>query len=73
MCFSHDVYFSTRAASFKVIVNTLKNLPNAKLDAAFGVPALVSLYAIRIFFDRLSRRYPHYGAAKEKKISSLTR
>ena len=49
---------STRAATFKAIINTLKDPPRATLDAAFRLPALVALYAIHITFDRLSRRYP---------------
>ena len=48
---------STRAATFKVIINTLKDSPRATLDAAFRLPALVALYAIHITFDRLSRHY----------------
>lgn len=52
---------STRAATYKVIINTLKGLPNTTLDAAFGLPALVALYAIRITFAKLSIRYPSKG------------
>ncbi|TDL27440.1 sulfate permease [Rickenella mellea] len=51
--------FDTRAVTYKVIINTLKGLPRTAKDAAFGLPALVALYSIRIFFDFLSRRYPH--------------
>lgn len=50
--------FDTRAAPYKVLINTLKNLPTTKLDAAFGISALVSLYLIRFTFDRLSKKYP---------------
>ncbi|EJD05905.1 high affinity sulfate permease [Fomitiporia mediterranea MF3/22] len=50
--------FDTRAATYKVIINTLKGLPRTDLNAAFGLPALVALYAIRISLDRLSKRYP---------------
>ncbi|KAI0818831.1 sulfate permease [Irpex lacteus] len=50
--------FDTRAATYKVIINSFKHLPSAKLDAAFGVVGLFSLYAMRITFDWLSRRYP---------------
>lgn len=32
--------FDTKAATYKVIINTLKFLPHTKLDAAFGIPAL---------------------------------
>ncbi|KAI0781184.1 sulfate permease [Trametes elegans] len=50
--------FDTRAATYQVFINTLKGLPQTKLDAAFGVTGLVSLYAIRWACDRLSKRYP---------------
>ncbi|RPD65876.1 sulfate permease [Lentinus tigrinus ALCF2SS1-7] len=50
--------FDTRAATYKVFINTLKGLPRTKLDAAFGITGLVSLYAIRWICDRLSKRYP---------------
>ncbi|KAG2146934.1 sulfate transporter family-domain-containing protein [Suillus bovinus] len=50
--------FSTRAATYKVIINTLKALPHTKLDAAFGLTGLFSLYAIRIACNQLSKRYP---------------
>ncbi|KAL4251638.1 SLC26A/SulP transporter family protein [Abortiporus biennis] len=50
--------FDTRAATYKVIINTLKGLPRTKLDASFGLVALFFLYAIRITCDWLGRRYP---------------
>lgn len=50
--------FDTRAATYKVIINTLKNLPHCKLDAAFGICALAMLYGIKYFFLWLGRRYP---------------
>ncbi|SJL01238.1 related to sulfate permease II [Armillaria ostoyae] len=50
--------FDTRAATYKVIINTLKGLPNTKLDAAWGLTGLVALYAIRIICDRLAKRFP---------------
>ncbi|CCM02867.1 uncharacterized protein FIBRA_04979 [Fibroporia radiculosa] len=51
--------FNTRAATYEVIINTLKYLPHTKLDAAFGLVGLASLYIIRITADRLMRRFPH--------------
>src|ERR1700760_4163652 len=39
--------FNTRAATYEVIINTLKGLPNTKLDAAMGLTALFLLYLIR--------------------------
>ena len=50
--------FNTRAACYLVIINTIKYLPATALDAAFGIPCLVILYAYRWFFNWLSRRYP---------------
>ncbi|KAG1832698.1 sulfate transporter family-domain-containing protein [Suillus variegatus] len=49
---------NTRAATYEVIINTLKGLPGTKLDAAWGLTGLFSLYAIRIICDHLSKRYP---------------
>ncbi|KAI0747885.1 sulfate permease [Daedaleopsis nitida] len=50
--------FDTRAATYKVIIDCFKFLPVTKLDAAFGITGLVSLYAIRYLCDFLSSRYP---------------
>ncbi|KAL5529157.1 hypothetical protein ACEPAG_5131 [Sanghuangporus baumii] len=50
--------FDTRAATYKVIINSLKGLGRTDLNAAFGLPALVALYAIRITLDVLTKRYP---------------
>ncbi|KAI0807264.1 sulfate permease [Fomes fomentarius] len=50
--------FDTRAATYKVFINTMKRLPTTKLDAAFGITGLVSLYAIRWICAGLSKRYP---------------
>ncbi|KAI0687186.1 sulfate permease [Cytidiella melzeri] len=50
--------FDTRAATYKVIINSLKFLPVTKLDAAFGITGLFCLYAIRMTCDWLSRKFP---------------
>ncbi|KAJ7098137.1 sulfate permease [Mycena belliarum] len=50
--------FNTRAATYQVIINTLKGLPRTSLDAAWGLPSLVALYGIRILCDRLGKRFP---------------
>ncbi|KAF7789562.1 hypothetical protein EIP86_000508 [Pleurotus ostreatoroseus] len=50
--------FDTRAATYKVIINSLKFLPSTKLDAAFGITGLVCLYLIRMGCDYLTQRYP---------------
>ncbi|KAG6381886.1 sulfate permease [Boletus reticuloceps] len=52
---------NSRAAVYKVIINTLKGLPRTKLDAAWGLIGLVALYSIRITCTQLQRRYPRSG------------
>lgn len=49
---------NTRGPAYRVIIDTLKGLPTAKLDSAMGVSALVMLYAIRIVFSYLSKKQP---------------
>jgi sodium-independent sulfate anion transporter 11 len=53
--------FDTRAATYKVIINTLKNLPHSNLDAAFGVSALAMLYGIKWSLAWASRKYPRFN------------
>ncbi|EPQ31389.1 uncharacterized protein PFL1_00724 [Pseudozyma flocculosa PF-1] len=48
-------------ATYQVIIDTLKALPNTNLNAAFGLPALAFLYASRSFFKWLPTRYPQLG------------
>ncbi|CCG83556.1 putative Sulfate transporter [Taphrina deformans PYCC 5710] len=50
--------FNTRAATYRVIINTLKYLPRSRLDSAFGVSALVMLYAIKWSLQFLAKRHP---------------
>jgi sodium-independent sulfate anion transporter 11 len=50
----------TRAATYKVIINTLKNLNHSTLDAAYGVTALVALYTFKWVFTYLPKRYPKF-------------
>ncbi|PCH38368.1 sulfate permease [Wolfiporia cocos MD-104 SS10] len=50
--------FDTRAATYKVIINSLKHLPKTQLDAAFGLTGLASLYMIRMTCDYMIRRFP---------------
>jgi sodium-independent sulfate anion transporter 11 len=47
---------NTREAAYKVIINTLKGLPRAKLDAAMGLSALFLLYFIRWFCSFMSKK-----------------
>ena len=56
-----SIRLSTRAATFHVIINTLKGLPGTQKDAAFGLVGLFFLYAIRHGCSYLSKRYPRRG------------
>jgi sodium-independent sulfate anion transporter 11 len=49
---------STRAATYKVIINSLKGLPRTKVDAAFGLTGLFSLYAIRFACEWGQKKWP---------------
>lgn len=50
---------NTRQETYLVIIETLKGLPNTKLDAAMGLSCLFGLYAIRIFCSYMGNRYPN--------------
>lgn len=50
---------STRDAPYLVIVNTLKSLGDAKVDAAVGVSCLLLLYAVRDGCAAMAGRQPH--------------
>ncbi|BFZ59354.1 Sulfate permease 2 [Saitoella coloradoensis] len=52
--------FNTRDSTYKVIINTLKHLPDTKHDAIFGLISLFFLYAIRFALNWGSARYPKY-------------
>lgn len=50
---------NTRESTYLVIINTLKHLPDSKLDAAMGVSALAMLYLIRIVCSVMSKKFPN--------------
>lgn len=50
---------NTRQETYLVIINTLKGLPRAKLDAAMGLTALFGLYFIRWFCGFMGRKHPN--------------
>ena len=50
--------FGTRDATYLVIINTLKHLGTATIDAAMGLTALFVLYAIRTACSWAAKRYP---------------
>ena len=50
--------FSNRDSPYKVIINTVQHLPEAKVDAALGLSALFILYFIRNTLTRAAARFP---------------
>jgi solute carrier family 26 (sodium-independent sulfate anion transporter), member 11 len=50
---------NNRDPTYLVIINTLKGLPNTKLDAAMGLSALFLLYLIRIVCSIMTKKQPH--------------
>ena len=51
--------FSTREATYKVFINTLKHLGRSNLNAAIGLPALFMLYLWRFICNTGARKQPH--------------
>ena len=49
---------NTRESPYKVIISTLKGLPNAHLDAAIGLTSIALLFAIRDACAYMERRQP---------------
>lgn len=52
--------FSTRDATYLVIINTLKGLPRTNLNAAIGLTALFLLYLIRFVCNWAARKFPRH-------------
>ncbi|KAF7952785.1 hypothetical protein EAE96_006011 [Botrytis aclada] len=55
--------FSSRASTYKVVINTLKGLPNTKLDAAIGLTALFLLYTLRAACNYGAKKFPNHKRA----------
>ncbi|KAI6875726.1 sulfate permease [Hortaea werneckii] len=49
----------TRDSTYRVIINTLKHLPDTSLDAALGLSCLAMLYLVRSGFNYLARKQPN--------------
>ncbi|GAA5938298.1 SLC26/SulP family anion transporter [Sporobolomyces koalae] len=47
---------NTRASTYKVIINTLKHLPDTKLDAAYGLSGLAFLYVARYTLRHIEQK-----------------
>ncbi|KAJ5479750.1 hypothetical protein N7530_005259 [Penicillium desertorum] len=52
-------HFSTRGATYKIIIDTLKHLPSAQMNAAMGLTALAMLYGIRSACNYGTKKKPH--------------
>ncbi|KAI5459425.1 sulfate transporter family-domain-containing protein [Mariannaea sp. PMI_226] len=50
---------NTRAATYEVIIQTLKHLGSSQIDAALGLTALLMLYIIRFTCSTLAKRQPN--------------
>lgn len=61
---------NTREAPYLVIINSLKRLPQTRIDAAIGLTSIALLYAIRYLCARMEVRYPSQKKAWAM-ISSL--
>lgn len=51
---------NTRDSTYLVIINSLRALPTAKLDAALGLTALTMLYLIRSGFTYMAKKQPQH-------------
>ncbi|CAI5759488.1 unnamed protein product [Candida verbasci] len=51
---------NTRASTYQVVINTLKNLPHTTSDAAFGLVSLFILYLWKFLCGQGQKRYPKY-------------
>ncbi|KAI8076557.1 sulfate transporter family-domain-containing protein [Gilbertella persicaria] len=52
---------NTQDSTYLIFGNFFKNLPNTKLDVAFGLSGLVWLYGVRYGCQYLSQRYPKHA------------
>ncbi|KAM0749048.1 putative sulfate permease [Meredithblackwellia eburnea MCA 4105] len=52
----YSTKFNTRASTYQVIINSFKYLPATTKDAAFGLPALFFLYAVRWSLSRVEAK-----------------
>ncbi|KAI1296052.1 sulfate permease [Xylaria venustula] len=50
---------NTRDSTYLIIINTLKALHTAKLDAALGLTTLFLLYSLRFFCNYMAQRQPN--------------
>lgn len=58
--YGNKIKLNARDVTYKVIINTLRGLPNTTLDAALGLTALAMLYIIRSACSYSARRWPQH-------------
>lgn len=51
-------YVDSRASTYQVVINTLKNLGHTKLDAALGLTCLLFLYIIKYSLAYSAKKFP---------------
>jgi len=58
--YGDGIKLNSRDTTYKVVINTLRGLPNTKLDAALGLTALTMLYLIRYSCQYAAKKYPKH-------------
>jgi len=58
--YGHNIKLNSRDITYKVVINTLRGLPNTQLDAALGLTALAMLYIIRYACQFAAKKYPQH-------------
>lgn len=53
-----STYVNSRGPTYQVVIDTLKNLGQTRLDAAIGLTSLLMLYLIRGVCQYLSKKFP---------------
>lgn len=61
-------HINTREAPYKVLINTLRKLPETRLDAAIGIGSIFLLFALRDFCSFMEKRQP----ARKRMWSTLS-
>lgn len=58
--YGNGIKLNSRDTTYKVIINTLRGLPNTQLDAALGLTALTMLYLIRYACQFAAKKWPQH-------------
>lgn len=57
---NNEPYVNTGDPTYRIFINVLRRLNEVELDAALGLSALITLYAIRYITTKTSRLYPSH-------------